>query len=102
MENNEERFVPEYIDVTINRNTCLITKYYSDKPITYFIRNNRITINLKWPEGKSGYTSARSTNILAAYNKAFGIGFTGFINCSNENNEIVPIQVINGKVVNSL
>lgn len=97
-----QTLLPEYTDVLIDSITCDITKQYSNKPSTYFCNGKAVTVNLKWPEGKSGYSSARSVNILTAYKKAFGEPFNGSIVAKKSNtSDIYSYTVENGKITNS-
>ena len=50
IETETKRLVPGYTDVTIDLNTCEISKHYSSEPSTYFFTNSAVNVNLKWPE----------------------------------------------------
>lgn len=78
----DEALVPGYTDVTINRNTCLITKYYSDKPTIYFYNGKTIYVNLYYLVEKPRLNSSRQVSILTTYKKVFGSEFSGTIDCN--------------------
>jgi len=94
-ETENRKFVPEYTDVFIDRDTCEIFKHYSPEPSTYFFTNKAINVNLKWPERYG----SRSVNITVAYKKAFGVGFTGSIVARQKNTlHVVRVSYQSGKI----